>query len=251
MRRRLHFLAGDPNLEAMIVAVATNGPLCAIRDDSGSTRGAPLAFAAEGIDKGESASGRPIQDILRTLIAACGVFCSAACAAAQNHNIRAFDFSQYFNRRYAECLESSAGRNAVDNLSVAFHDFAGDGSEQAMVAGSSCHTGTAGPDIHSVFRLRRNGQIEELKIREERTFTGRSIYDDLVGNRNFLFKVRNGRLCEAFSDGSGRDRPLTVCYKLRGDEFVIDHIERGPVYRASFDCAKARSERARTVCGTK
>lgn len=32
-----------------------------------------------------------------------------------------------------------------------YYDFKGDGNEEAIVVASTCETGTAGPDVHSVF----------------------------------------------------------------------------------------------------
>jgi hypothetical protein len=192
-----------------------------------------------------------IGDLLKTFIVAWTISLPALGAPSKDHAIRAFDFIRYFNHQYPECLDNSGSRNAVNDLSVAYFDFAQDGSEEAMVVGSTCRTGTAGPDIHSVYRLISTGQLKELKIKESQTFMGHSIYGDLIGNRNYTFEVQNGHLCEAFVDGSGRESPLTICYKLLGDEFVIDHLDRGPVYRTSFDCSTAQAEWAKVVCGTK
>ena len=36
------------------------------------------------------------------------------------------------------------------------------GSEEALVVASTCFTGTAGPDVHAVFRLDKSGQPQEL-----------------------------------------------------------------------------------------
>lgn len=192
-----------------------------------------------------------MRSILGAPIAACGLLCSLIGAAAENRGIRGFHFNRYFNRQYLDCLDKSKARNAVVNLTITYHDFAGDGVEEAMVVGTSCHSGTAGPDIHSVYRLNTTSRLRELKIGDDQTFQGNSIYSDLIGNRNFTFEVVDGDLCEAFTDSSGRERPLTVCYKLKHYEFVIDQVTRGPTYRASFDCTTAREAWARTVCGTK
>jgi molybdopterin converting factor small subunit len=188
---------------------------------------------------------------LGAVVSAYFVLCSGIGGAAEVQRIRASDLNRYFNQRYSQCHGKSKTRNAVDILSLAFHDFAGDGSEEAIVVGSSCNAGTSGPDIHSVYRLSKTRQIKELKIVKDVSFRGHSVYDDLIGNRNFTFEIQDGHLCEAFTDSSGREKPLTVCYKLHRDEFVIEDVTRGPTYRASFDCVAAEEAWARTVCGTK
>lgn len=50
--------------------------------------------------------------------------------------------------------------------SLEYFDFAGDGSEQAVVVASTCATGTAGPDVHAVLRRQTDGSLAELKIPE-------------------------------------------------------------------------------------
>lgn len=189
---------------------------------------------------------------LITTVSVCGILCSTVAMGSENYGgIRAFDFNRYFNQQYPGCLDNSKNTNAVANMSVKFHDFARDGSMEAIVVGSSCYAGTGGPDIHSVFRLSRQGKLDEIRISDKTNILGKSIYDDLIGNRNFTFEVQNNQLCEVFTDGSGRERPLTACYRLRGNGFVIDHFKRGPTYRASYDCATAQAPWERTVCGTK
>lgn len=169
---------------------------------------------------------------------------------AERRDIRSFDFDGYFRDKYSECIKQF-GETAAPDLSVRYHDFEDDGAEEAMVVGSSCYTGTAGPDIHSVFRLDEQGKLKELPVRHQNTFKGKAVYADLVGNRNFDFEARNGLLCEVYHDGSGRERPLTLCYRLRGDEFILDRAEKGGGYRASFACDGAKSDREKAVCGTK
>ena len=188
---------------------------------------------------------------LKAAIGVCGILWASVSDARETRGLRASDFNAYFNRQYPECVGKYGARNAVVNLSVTFHDFAGDGKEEAVVVGASCNAGTGGPDIHAVYRLDKAGQLTALKIRDDATFQGRQVDADLIGNRNFDFEINKDRLCEAFTDSSGRERPLTVCYALRGGEFVIDSLQRGPVYKTSFDCATAGEAWARTVCGTK
>jgi len=51
----------------------------------------------------------------------------------------------------------------IDHLE--YHDFIGDGQEEAVVVASTCMTGTAGPDIHTVYKRDANGRVVELPFR--------------------------------------------------------------------------------------
>jgi hypothetical protein len=67
----------------------------------------------------------------------------------------------------------------IDDLP--YFDFTGDGIDEAIVVASTCNTGTAGRDIHSVFTRRPDGSLAELKIHastENRgNLLGRVFYD--------------------------------------------------------------------------
>ena len=45
----------------------------------------------------------------------------------------------------------------IDHLE--YHDFIGDGEKGAVVIASTCMTGTAGPDIHAVYRRNAGGKV--------------------------------------------------------------------------------------------
>src|SRR5258708_12149037 len=46
-----------------------------------------------------------------------------------------------------------------------YHDFIGDGQQEAVVIASTCMTGTAGPDIHAVYKRDAGGKVAELPFR--------------------------------------------------------------------------------------
>ncbi len=125
-----------------------------------------------------------------------------------------------------------------------YFDFKKDGSKQAIVVASTCMTGTAGPDIHSVFARDSDGELEELKIPDADPKT----YDNLFGNRNYDLSVENGLLVAAFGDDSDRDTPLIINYKWNGKEFAIASIQKTGVFPTSYDCAKATGEVERAIC---
>lgn len=125
-----------------------------------------------------------------------------------------------------------------------FFDFKGDGNQEAIVVASTCMTGTAGPDIHSVIARDRAGRLVEWELAEADSST----YDNLFGNRNYDLAVRNGTLVATFEDDVDRETPLIIKYKLNGEKFVISSIQKTGVFRTSYDCAKAATEVERAIC---
>ena len=85
---------------------------------------------------------------------------------------------------------------------VDYYDFKEDGTRQAIVIVSTCMTGTAGPDVHSVISRNSDGELEEMKIAEVDPKT----YDNMFGNRNYDFVVENGLLVANFEDDLHRNR---------------------------------------------
>jgi hypothetical protein len=68
-------------------------------------------------------------------------------------------------------------------------------------------TGTAGPDVHSVFTRDEQGELKELTIETPK------LPPVLFGNRNSGFTIEDGLLVENYYDSSERDKPLVVNYK--------------------------------------
>ena len=128
-----------------------------------------------------------------------------------------------------------------------YFDFKGDGNQEAIVVASSCATGTAGPDIHSVLSLDTSGEIVELKIHE----VDPSTYDNLFGNRNYDLTVEQGLLVATYGDDPKRELPLIIRYKWNGEEFDVVSIKKTGVFRTSYDCAKAQGEVENAICHVK
>ncbi len=188
---------------------------------------------------------KPALHLLFALMAAC----THAQADAQK-DIHSFDWTSYFNKQYAECLEYEIYKNqAVGLVPIVYHDFDGDGRDEALVTGSSCNTGTAGPDIHSVFKLNADGTLAELKFSEEGTgakVTGIPLR--LIGNNNWGMTVKQGLLCKQFVDGSGIEMPEERCYAFKAGQFVLTSVVYAPTFETSFDCHKARTDREIVAC---
>ena len=125
-----------------------------------------------------------------------------------------------------------------------FYDFAGDGRQEALVVASTCETGTAGPDVHSVLSRNSDGEIEEWKIAE----VPNSTYDNLFGNRNSDLSFKEGNLVETFYDDADRDTPLVITRKWNGKEFAVVSIKKTGVFKTSYDCVKATEEVERAIC---
>jgi uncharacterized protein YecT (DUF1311 family) len=125
-----------------------------------------------------------------------------------------------------------------------YYDFKGNGTQQAIVVASTCMTGTAGPDIHSVFSRDSDGELEDLKIAEVDPKT----YDNMFGNRNYTLSVENGLLAATFGDDSDRDTPLVIKYKWNGKEFAVVSIQKTGVFATSYDCTKSLTEVENAIC---
>lgn len=124
-------------------------------------------------------------------------------------------------------------------------DLKGDQSPQVMVVASTCMTGTAGPDVHSVFSRNSDGEIVELPIAEPKD---PKVYDNLFGNRNYDLTVEGGFLVATFRDDAHRDTPLTIKYKWNGREFGVVSMQKTGVFLTSYDCSKAQSEVEQAIC---
>ena len=123
-----------------------------------------------------------------------------------------------------------------------YFDFKGDGNEEAIVVASSCMTGTAGPDIHSVVGRDSQGELVELKIPDVDPKT----YDCLFGNSNSDLAERDGLLVSTFHDDAGE--PLVIKYKWNGKEFAIVSIDKTGVFKTSYDCTKADADVEKAIC---
>jgi len=156
----------------------------------------------------------------------------------------------YLNNKYKDCIEYEQYRWAVIIRDISFHDVNNDGKNEAIVIASSCYSGTGGPDIHAVYSKDSSGEIIDLfNSCEVDSFKGKPIWDNLVGNRNSRLFYEKNLLIEKFHDGSGRKNPLTLYYKWNGKGFILAKVEKAKVYKTSFNCARAKNDAEKTICG--
>ncbi len=164
-------------------------------------------------------------------------------ARAQNAKpIEKQEVADWLNRKY-DCLPEPP----VHFWRFEYFDFTGDGSEQAIVVASTCETGTAGPDIHSVLARDSDGELEELKIDEPVPKT----YDNMFGNRNYDLSVEKDLLVATFTDDGDRATPLIIKYKWNGEEFAVASIQKTGVFPTSYDCTKTLTEVENAICHVK
>jgi uncharacterized protein YecT (DUF1311 family) len=133
---------------------------------------------------------------------------------------------------------------SIDTLD--YFDFAGSGNEDAVVMASTCATGTAGPDVHSVVRRQADGSLIQLKVpqptaKQWGALFGRAFYD---------LSVQNGLLVETFYDESGRKEPLVIKlrWSARDERFQVAETKMPPRYKAGFDCDRAKTEIENAIC---
>jgi uncharacterized protein YecT (DUF1311 family) len=152
--------------------------------------------------------------------------------------------------KQSECNDPESTLDADHAISiqhVQYFDFNGDGQEEAIVVASTCMTGTAGPDVHSVFTRNSQGELVELPLPD----VDKKYYEVLFGNRNYDLTVRKGLLVAAFTDTSDRKDPLLVRYRWNGRQFIVDSIHASEPYKTSYECTRARKESERAICYVK
>jgi uncharacterized protein YecT (DUF1311 family) len=118
-------------------------------------------------------------------------------------------------------------------------DFLGKGYDQSIVVASTCMTGTAGPDVHSVYTRDDKGELKELAMQELKME-----HQVLFGNANSVFRIADGLLVDVYHDTSDRDDPLVVKYKWNAakEMFEIVSVEAAKSYATSYDCTKAEAD---------
>jgi uncharacterized protein YecT (DUF1311 family) len=141
--------------------------------------------------------------------------------------------------KQSSCEVSQIHIDRVDHF-----DLTGDGQKETIVVASTCNTGTAGPDVHSVLGHDSKGQFIELKIAD----VDPTNYEVLFGNRNYDLTAEDGLLVERFTDTSDREAPLVIRYKWEGKQFAIASIEKSKPFPTSYDCTKASKEVEHAIC---
>jgi uncharacterized protein YecT (DUF1311 family) len=178
-------------------------------------------------------------------------------ATANKPSIRNFDFKHYFltspEFEYSQCpegvKESCEGSTDTEycpdglSVSVTYIETPPNSPELAIVTGSSCFTGTAGPDINGIYTMQENGQVKEIPLPRIET-----PIPPLLGNQNWEFSWENDRLVEKHTDSSGRENPLLIRYQWKNGKFYVDSVEADPMHQTSYDCSKAKEEHEQVIC---
>jgi uncharacterized protein YecT (DUF1311 family) len=135
---------------------------------------------------------------------------------------------------------------------VEYFDFTGDGQEEAVVVASTCMTGTAGPDVHAVYKRGADGKLIELPFLNAKGDPPNSNSNGekfpVFGNPNYSLRAENGKLVARWGDSSDRKEPLVVWYKWDGAMFIVDHVKVEGPFPTSYDCSKATREMDRAIC---
>jgi len=157
-------------------------------------------------------------------------------------------------------INSQAGVDECESLDqihvdhVEYFDFVGDGKQEAVVVASTCMTGTAGPDVHAVYRRGQGGKLVEmpfLNAKGDPPISNSNRSDEKIpvfGNPNYTLRVENGKLVVRWGDSSDREEPLVVWYKWDGAKFTVDHVKIEGPFPTSYDCSKAVKELDRAIC---
>jgi hypothetical protein len=146
----------------------------------------------------------------------------------------------YYAKRFAGGCTGERAKEPVCIESVQFCDVDGDGLEEAIVNGSSCVSGTGGPDIHQVLKFKADGTIINISPPEQKsmgapdTFNGQPIFDCLIGGINHDISFKNGILYRIYRDSSGKPEPLILQFKWINGKFkLINVIKNGLTLRST------------------
>lgn len=172
------------------------------------------------------------------------ITCFLPCQSVEK-GIRNINFKEYLTKQYDNPFNQVV---CIDSLE--YGDLDKDGLEEAIIVARSPLTGTHGADIHSVYRLADAGGVQEIEIVRESASKTEGVPLRLIGDYNSRFKVEQGNLVEVFYDASARRIPLKRYYKFENNKFVPYIDVYGHVYKPSFDCRDAKTDREIAVCSS-
>ena len=166
------------------------------------------------------------------------ILASSIALAGDLQDKRRAALESYYAKIYEPgCEGTTRANDPFDLESIQYCDVDGDGIEDAIIKGSSCGSGTGGPDIHDVLKFNANGTITDITpvegSRSGDTFNGQPIYDTLIGNVNFDIAFRNGVLLYIFYDASGRPEPLVLKFKWANGRFKLIEVVKNGVAPSS------------------
>lgn len=124
-------------------------------------------------------------NLLQLFLLLFAVWAGQQAAHKPSDKIDESELKEYLVKQF-ECEQE---RGQIYFWKVEQFDFLGKGYDQSVVVASTCMTGTAGPDFHSVFTRDENGELKELKIQEVKPE-----HQVLFGNRNWTLRIENGLL---------------------------------------------------------
>ena len=135
------------------------------------------------------------------------------------------------NPEYESVEEACPGTDASIHIGkVLYHDFDGDGFDEAAILGYSCLAGTGGADLHGVFTRSASGGTVELAISDA---GDKKAAENLRGHVDI--RVADGNFVEEFP--IYRDKDPNCCpsggirrfaYRWNGKAFQADKIEDMP-----------------------
>jgi uncharacterized protein YecT (DUF1311 family) len=172
------------------------------------------------------------------------VFFAAAPQSAhkQSDKIEEADLRQYLAKQN-DCQPEQIYFSVLEQVDLLKKRY-----DQAVVVAGTCMTGTAGPDVHSVYTRDEEGEIKQLAIEEVKL-----PHRVLFGKSYSTFRIGDGILVEVYGDTSDREDPLIVKYRWNANakRFEIIATEAARPFSTSYDCGKAEKdgdETALAIC---
>lgn len=124
-------------------------------------------------------------------------------------------------------IEECTSDSIINDIS--FEKISGLDDIVALVTGSTCMTGTAGPDIHAAYILESQYPKKLIIQDTDGKFKGVNYLAKLNGNRNYRFVVKDSQLQEVWHDKWG-SAYVTFTFRWDGKQFsAIDaKYEKSP-----------------------
>jgi hypothetical protein len=153
---------------------------------------------------------------------------AAICGVPKNTKIRKVNLRTFLAQTFADgdCEGTSRAKVFIEYKKYA--DVDNDGVEEVIIVGSSCYSGTGGPDIFSVYKAGPDGKLIDISpsmmIRE---FKGKAIFPK-EGNWIVSLDFKNGHLIRTHSDSHCGNGSISLYFKWKNDQFELVRVVKSP-----------------------
>ena len=147
----------------------------------------------------------------------------------QGSSVRDIDIVRYLEQNdpsLADCVSSKGFKVGISFKQYA--DVDGDGEDELIIVGSTCYSGTGGPDLYRVYKLFGRNKLKDISPPDPIPhFKGKPIFPK-DGNWIVSLEFKNGYLIRTHSDSHYGNGTIKLYFK-----WVIDKFELIKVVKSS------------------